>query len=186
VTFNIYQNTSAKLAVLILLLSACNESKSVPKNQSPLESSRQNFWKNLPAPTAYVNDFDQLFTNEESQVLDSIIADYDQKTTVQFAIVTLDSTHSSKTNFEALTLHIAKTWGIGQKGKDNGILFGISKDYRKIRIQNGYGIEKIVTDAETKDIIDQYIIPFYKKELYFEGTKNGLLQYIELLTLKTK
>jgi len=92
---------------------------------------------------------------------------------------------TSKDKFEDLSLHIAKTWGVGKKYKDNGILIAISKGYRQIRIQNGNGIEKIITDDETKEIIDKYFIPDFKKGKYYDGTLKGLIELIKLLKSKT-
>jgi uncharacterized protein len=73
-----------------------------------------------------------------------------------------------------LTLRIANAWGIGQKGKNNGVMVGISRGYRQVRIQNGYEIEKVLTDVETKQIIDTAFIPRYREGDYFEGTFQGL------------
>jgi uncharacterized membrane protein YgcG len=76
-------------------------------------------------------------------------------------------------------LTIANNWGIGKKGKNNGILIGISTGLRKIRINNGYGIETKLTDTETKKIINDFILPEFEKGNYFEGTKNGLLALMQ-------
>jgi len=72
------------------------------------------------------------------------------------------------------SLDLANYWGAGQKGKSNGILIAFGKGIRKIRIQNGYGIEKRLTDEETKKIIDLYMIPKFKDDKYYEGLKDGL------------
>jgi len=62
-----------------------------------------------------------------------------EESSIQIAIVTVDST--SKKKFNDLALKIANQWGVGEKVKDNGILFAFSKLHRQIRIVNGYGIE---------------------------------------------
>jgi len=99
--------------------------------------------------------------------LDSLIADYEQKTSVEISLVTIPATATDKERFEDLTLHMGKTWAIGKKDRNNGILIGISKKYRVIRIQNGLGIEKLISDNQTKEIIDSYFIPYFKKEDFF-------------------
>lgn len=71
-----------------------------------------------------------------------------------------------------------------KKHKDNGVLIAISKGYRQIRIQNGNGIEKIITDNETKEIIDNFFIPDFKKGNYYDGTLKGLVELINLLKPK--
>lgn len=139
------------------------------------------FWDSLPAPTGMVNDFENLFTTEEERLLDSIVNDFKNKTTIEIAIVTLDTSATLKDRFEELTLHLAQTWGIGVKEKNNGILIGISKGYRKMRIENGWGITKIISDEETKNIIDNNFIPSFKEGNYFEGTFVGLMKILEFL-----
>ena len=95
-----------------------------------------------------------------------------------------DFEYISEEKFEDLTLHMARTWKIGKVDKDNGILIGISKGYRRIRIQNGNGIEKIITDDETKNIIEKYFIPYFRKSEYYDGTFIGLGELIKLLKNK--
>src|SRR5690606_15073990 len=100
-------------------------------------------------------------------------------TSAEIAIVTLDSLRATSDNFDDLSLRIAQKWAIGKSGKDNGILIAISKHHRKIRIQNGNGIEKIISDDETKFIIDTYFIPEFKNENYYSGTRNGMLELMK-------
>jgi uncharacterized protein len=129
---------------------------------------------NLPQPIGYVNDFEDILSPAQENYLDSMISEYDKKTTIQISIITVDTSMTSRNNFENYILQIANQWGVGEKGKDNGITIGISKGYRTMRIQNGYGIEKILSDSETKNIVDSVFIPSFKKGEYFEGIINGL------------
>ncbi|TAF08258.1 MAG: TPM domain-containing protein [Flavobacteriia bacterium] len=151
------------------------------KKSVSLESYRQVFWDNLPKPHNWTNDYENLFSKEEETKLNQIISDFEKETTVEIAIVTIDTFKVSKEKFEDLSLHIARTWGVGKKEKSNGILIAISKGYLKIRIQNGDGIVLFLSDDETAKIIRNEIIPYFKKEDYFEGTKAGILKLIELL-----
>jgi len=128
----------------------------------------------LPAPFSYVNDFEKLFTPQQQASLDALIAAFEQKTTIQMAVVTIDTTMTTAAAFDNYTLRLLNQWGVGVQGKDNGILIGISKGYRKLRIQNGYGIEKRMSDAETKAIVDTAFVPLFKEGRYFEGTLKGL------------
>ncbi|MBS0646403.1 MAG: TPM domain-containing protein [Verrucomicrobia bacterium] len=127
----------------------------------------------------WTSDYEHIFTQDQIFELDSIIDKFEKETTNEIAIVTIDSSWTTKESFDSLTLAIARNWGVGKKDKNNGILIGISTGLRKIRIQNGYGIEAILTDAETKKIIDDIIIPEFKKGNYFEGTKSGLLALMQ-------
>jgi uncharacterized protein len=71
------------------------------------------------------------------------------------------------------------------KRKNNGIVIGISRGYRKMRIQNGKGIESVLTDEETKKIIDTSFIPHFREGKYYEGTINGLKNLMETLIKNT-
>lgn len=166
------QATIKHILSILLLLSTLISCGQKPK---------QSFWTNLPVPRGWVNDFENLFTINEQKYLDSIVSAYKARTSVQMAIVTLDTNSTTKERFDDLTLHITKTWGIGEKGKNNGILIGISRGFRQMRIQNGYGIERRMSDNQTKQIIDNYFIPGFKKSNYYKGTLDGLNKIIEHL-----
>lgn len=171
-------------SVLFLMLTLITFAQTDTTKQETITESREKFWKNLPKPTGWMNDFEKLYTDEEKYSLDSIIGSFQKLTTIEIAIVTLDTLVTSKEKFDELTLHIAKTWGVGLKEKNNGILIGISKGHRIIRIQNGYGIEKLISDKETKEIIDTYFIPNFRNGEYYIGTLTGLTKLIELLNSK--
>ena len=128
----------------------------------------------LPKPVGFVNDFENIFTPAEEGHLDSMIVVYEARTSIQIALITVDTAMVRRKNFDNYILKIANAWGVGQKEKNNGITIGISKGYRAIRIQNGYGIEKNLSNSDTKAIIDSAFIPSFKKEQYFEGVVNGL------------
>lgn len=127
----------------------------------------------------WTSDFEHIFTSGQIVELDSIISRFEMETQNEIAIVTIDSSSTTKEAFDNLILTIANKWGVGKKGLNNGITIGISKGLRKIRICNGYGIEEKFTDADTKKVMDDIMIPEFKKGEYFVGTKNGLLALIE-------
>ena len=156
------------------------------QNLLALEAYRQYFRKYIPKAMGWVSDFDNLFTNNNLYILDSTIIQFNKETRIQIAIVTLDTFCVSKNDFEYITFHIANTWGVGKKDLGNGILISISKGYRHMRINNGYGIEKLISNKETKKIIDKYFIPSFKKGDYYKGTLKGLSELIKLIKQKQK
>lgn len=182
----------AKFMLLLFFSSSSLTSCNSQTTGKPLQLSaderlqvvRQKFWDSLPEPTGWTNDYEGLFTASEEQKLDSIIGAFEKETTTQFCIVTLDTIYSSIDKFDDLALHIAKTWGVGQKDKNNGIVICISRGYRRIRICNGYGTAKILSDEETKEITDKYFIPKFKQGEYFQGTFNGLVALVDTLRQK--
>lgn len=138
----------------------------------------------MPSPISYTSDFEQLFTKAEITQLDSLIVYFQHRTNHQIALVTLGELQCNKENFNDYTLALANTWGVGQKEKDNGILIAISRQFRQMRIQNGNGIKHILSDDETKQIIDTAFIPNFKNGNYFEGTKTGLAALMKALEEK--
>ena len=103
---------------------------------------------NIPKAIGYVNDFEQVFTSIQISILDSIITGHEKLTSDEIAIVTLDSNQLDKCSLDDFSLKLAREWGVGKKEKNNGVVIAICTSLRKIRIQNGYGIEKIISNEE--------------------------------------
>jgi uncharacterized protein len=127
----------------------------------------------IPRPKGFINDYTHLFTENEIQVLDSLVRVYEKMTTIEIVVATVDSSLVKDADFE--------DWGIGKKEKNNGILIVISPDLRRMRIENGYGIAKFFSDAETKQIIDNFFIPKFKEAKYFQGTYHGIIAITDQL-----
>lgn len=125
-------------------------------------------------PLGWVNDFENIFTDKQEQKLTRLITDFEKKTSVEIAVLTIGSDVVSQDKFDAYVLTLANRWGLGKAGKDNGVMIGISAGQRYMSVQNGYGVEKQLTDAETKRIIDNDFIPKFKRGKYFKGTQAGL------------
>lgn len=129
----------------------------------------------IPEARGFINDYVRLFTENEISFLDSLVRDYEKETTVEICVAIVDSTMVKGRDLEYYSQVMFRIWGVGKKEKSNGILIVISPDLRRIRIQNGDGIEKFLSDAETKKIIDHYFIPGFKEAKYFEGTRDGII-----------
>jgi uncharacterized protein len=151
-------------------------SKAINNFQSSIDSV-----KYIPKSIGWTNDFVHLFSIAESQSLDSLIDKYEKETTVEISVATIDSSMRGPIDFEPYTLLMARTWGVGKREKNNGILIVIAQDLRRIRIQNGYGIKKVLTNDETKTIIDSIFTPFFKQGEFYNGTKEGILAIMNKL-----
>lgn len=128
----------------------------------------QDILDQFPKPAASVADFENLFTDQEEIMLNNLIKIYYKQIDAQIVIVTIDEKSTTTEQFDSLTLELANKWGI------SGILIGVSKGLRKIRIQNSVGLETRITDDETKQIIDIVFIPKFKEGLYYKGTREGI------------
>jgi uncharacterized protein len=124
--------------------------------------------------TGWVIDFENIFTDKQEQKLTQLITDFEKKTTVEIAILTVDTTVVSQDKFDSYILTVANRWGVGKAGKDNGVMIGVSAGHRYMSIQNGHGIKNKLTDADTKRIIDNQFLPQFKRGKYYKGTKAGL------------
>lgn len=133
-----------------------------------------------------VIDYEKIFTDKEIQKLDSIINVCWEKGIADIAIVTIDERHTNKAHFDQYVFNNLTAHAPGEYGKNNGIVIAISKKLRQMRIQNGYGVEKLISDEETKKIINEHFIPEFKDGNYFEGTWNGLHAIIGTVEKQTQ
>ncbi len=135
----------------------------------------------VPPATSYVTDWEDIFTESQEAQLDSLISNFESKTTIQIAVVTIDSCMTTSDAFDSTTLKIANTWGVGQKEKNNGMVICISKGLHIMRIQNGLGISPQLSDTDTQQIVDSVFLPYFEKGQFFEGTQAGLQAIIDKL-----
>ncbi|NLR65547.1 TPM domain-containing protein [Chitinophaga varians] len=120
-----------------------------------------------PNPPTLVNDFAGILLKDEDERLEQKLVAYDDSTSTQIAIVTLKSVGDY--DVSQVALKILRDWGIGRKGKNNGILILVSMEDRKIRIETGYGMEGAVPDAVANEIIAQIIKPAFREGQYYQG-----------------
>lgn len=137
----------------------------------------------IPESESLVNDFEDIFTVEQEKSLTQLLSDFEKATTYEIAIVTLtkEMIGNEDSVMFTTTLEIAKTWGVGKKDKDNGVLIGISKGLKNIYIQNGKGTEKVLSNTKTKEIIDTKFIPYFKKGKFYDGTYAGTKAILDFL-----
>ena len=132
----------------------------------------------FPDKNGFVNDFENIFTSDQILELNQIIKKHEKETSNEIAVVTI-MTYAPYDNLFDYSLDLGNYWGIGKKNKNNGVLIVFGKQIREIRIQVGYGLEKKLKDDEAKKIIDDVIIPEFKKGDYFSGIKKGLYEIIK-------
>ncbi len=136
--------------------------------------------KALPKPTGYlVNDFAGLMSRSEVEQLGRKLSDYAKATSTQIVVVTENSLEGED-DFE-YSNRLAQSWGIGgSKEKSNGVLLYVAKAERKVRIQTGYGAEGFLTDALSRRIIEQIIVPAFKAGNYYQGIDQATSSIMDL------
>lgn len=126
---------------------------------------------NFPEPRGHVNDFADIIPPTIEQQIESICLEVRQKTGTQITVVTIDSIGDEY--YSEYANKLFKAWGIGEKGKDNGVmLFNTTKE-RKLWIEVGYGLEGILPDGLVGAILDDHIIPYYRRGEFGEGLLEG-------------
>jgi len=97
-------------------------------------------------PCGFVNDYANVLSASEERQLVSMISEVRQKTGAEIAVVTIQSLEGNE--IDDFSNRLFEKWGIGQKGKDNGLLFLAAMKDRKMRIEVGYGLEGAIPDAQ--------------------------------------
>jgi len=156
-----------------------------PMNATQLAKYRQSIWEDLPAAVGWVN-FEELFTNEEENNLESLIEHFEKITGIEIMIVTIDTNLVAKSNFNEFSYRLLKIWGIGKRLKENGIIICISNGYHLLKITPDFGILKLMNESMTSRIKNKNFIPSYKKNRYYEGTYRGLNAIINHLSKRLK
>jgi uncharacterized protein len=133
----------------------------------------------FPTLTGRVVDEAGLLTSADRAALTGSLADLEAKTTDQLVVVTLKSLQG--TAIEDYGYQLGRYWKIGQKDKDSGALLIVAASERKVRIEVGYGLEGTLTDAATKLIIENSILPRFKTGDFSGGIKSGVADIIQLL-----
>jgi uncharacterized protein len=120
-----------------------------------------------PVPATLVVDNANLLTAEQKAILERKLIALDDSTSNQIVVLTVPSLNDLP--IEEVATETFRAWGIGNKKTNNGILILVSTTPRKIRIEVGYGLEAVVTDVQSRDIIDRFLKPNFKEGNYFRG-----------------
>lgn len=120
-----------------------------------------------PNPPHLVNDFAHALTPDQAASLESKLVAYDDSSSVQIAVVTVETTGDYA--IEDYALKILRTWGIGNKKTNNGLVILAAIQDHKVFIATGYGLEGSVPDITAKEIVENEIIPNFKEKNYYRG-----------------
>lgn len=132
------------------------------------------FAQNIPArpdPPRLVNDFAKQLAPTEVAALERKLVAYNDSTSSQITVVVVPTTGDYPIADYAFAL--GRDWGVGQQGKDNGIVILWASTDRKVFIATGYGMEGAIPDAIAKRIVNQVIIPEFKNGMFYRGLDKG-------------
>ena len=123
-----------------------------------------------PAQREYVVDTAGIVSAEDRAQIEKIGEDLREKTKAEIVVVTVPTLGDA--DIESYANKLFRSWGIGDKQKENGVLLLIAKDDRKFRIEVGYGLEGEITDGRSGEILDK-MKPYFRDEKYSEGVLNA-------------
>jgi uncharacterized protein len=122
-------------------------------------------------PPRLVNDFAGILSSDEVSRLESKLVAFNDSTSTQIAVVIVKSLNGYDKNDYAQRL--GQKWGIGQKGKQNGIVVLVKPKYPRekgeVSIQSGYGLEGVLPDITCKRIVENEMIPRFQTGDYYGG-----------------
>jgi uncharacterized protein len=125
-----------------------------------------------PPPTRRVNDYAGILTPAERDRLEQKLMERERGASNQVVVAIFRSLDSE--SLEDFSMRLAQAWRIGQKGLDNGVIFLVFIDDRKMRIEVGYGLEANLTDAVASSILRDVVAPRFREGRIAEGIGAGL------------
>src|SRR6218665_2206063 len=132
----------------------------------------------LPEQGGYwVHDNAGILSPQTKAELEAALKAERDTTSNQIAVLTIPSLGGSNINDYALK--VFEKWKIGQAKKDNGVLFLIAPNERKVHIEVGYGLEGALTDALASRIIRNEVAPFFRTNNFDAGVKGGVLSMVK-------
>jgi uncharacterized protein len=120
-----------------------------------------------PSPPKLVNDFAGLLNPQEVNNLEVKLEDFNNTTSTQIVVAIVKSLNGYDPN--DFTQKLGEKWGVGQKGKNNGLVIMVCPSERKMSIQTGYGLEAVIPDATCKLIIENEIKPYFRQNNFYKG-----------------
>jgi uncharacterized protein len=124
-----------------------------------------------PNPPRLVNDFANVLTPDQKESLESKLVAYDDSTSIQIAVVTVQTTGDYA--IEDYALKILRDWKVGNKKTNNGLVILAAIQDHKVFIATGYGMEGSVPDITAKEIVENEIVPNFKDNNYYRGFDEG-------------
>lgn len=134
----------------------------------------------FPRLSGRVVDEAGLLTPAERQSLAETLKAHEETTGNQVVVVTLKSLQD--TPIEEYGYQLGRIWGIGRQGRDNGVLLIVAPTERKVRIEVGYGLEGVLTDATSRLIIERIMTPAFRSGQFGPGIVAGVGAILKVIS----
>lgn len=126
----------------------------------------------IPILTGRVNDYASMISAQAETQINEKLARLEDRESTQVVVLTIESLEGEP--LEDYSIRLAEAWKIGQKEFDNGVILLVSRKDRKVRIEVGYGLEGALTDLTAGRIVDNDIVPLFKKGQFDQGFVRGV------------
>lgn len=163
-----------RLFLLTFLLFAFLPTSGPPQAQGGNSSSL-----NVPTLTQYVTDETGSLSSEQVQALNERLKTYEDTTSNQIVVLVVNSVPQG--DVFSYSVAVAEKNKVGQKGKDNGIVFLVDVGDHKTWFQVGYGLEGVVTDAYSSTIANEIVVPEFRNGDYYTGIDKGITALASLI-----
>ena len=128
--------------------------------------------KEVPFLSARVNDLAGIVPPPLRERLETKLADLERRTGAQVAALTVDSLEGD--SIEDFAVRVFQTWKLGRKGVNDGALFVVARQERRMRIEVGYGLEDRLTDVRSRQILDDIVRPHFRAGNFGAGIEAGV------------
>ena len=128
--------------------------------------------KEVPFLSARVNDLAGIVPPPLRERLETKLADLERRTGAQVAVLTVDSLEGD--SIEDYAVRVFQTWKLGRKEVNDGVLFVVARQERRMRIEVGYGLEDRLTDARSRQILDDIVRPHFRAGNFGAGIEAGV------------
>jgi uncharacterized protein len=133
----------------------------------------------VPELKSRVTDLTGTLTPEQTATLESKLHAFEESKGSQVAVLIVPSTQPE--DIEQYSIRVADAWKLGRKGVDDGAILVVARDDRKLRIEVGYGLEGVLPDATANRIIDEDIVPEFRRGDYYAGITAGVDRMLRVI-----
>lgn len=129
-------------------------------------------------PAGFINDEAGVLTLEQKAELESLAVTYEAESGNEIAVLTVPELIEE--TIEEKAVKVFEEWGVGKKGKDNGVLLILAIKDREVRLEVGYGLEGVLTDIRSEQIINEVMVPELRNENYFGAIKGAMTRIMAI------
>lgn len=133
----------------------------------------------LPPLKHRVTDLTATLDVQQTQALESRLAEFEKNKGAQLVVLIVPTTQPE--SIEQFGIRVVEAWKLGRKGVDDGALLLVAKNDHTLRIEVGYGLEGVLNDATANRIIDEVIVPRFKRGEFYSGIESGTAAMMQVI-----